>query len=106
MKMPEPIWSMTYSASRRKHHHRCQFCNRVVRDGEQVLMARVSGKRTRVVHDTDACARAQCGGLTTQELMRRHGLEYLAGCGFSAARNELDAIRVAESLNHSASRLH
>lgn len=84
---------MTYSASRRKHHHRCQHCRRIVQDGEQVLMARVSGKVTRVLHDTDQCARfVYSDGITAQELMRQHGLAYLAGCGFSAARNELNAI--------------
>jgi hypothetical protein len=89
MKMPAPVWETTYSASRRKHHHRCRHCNCIVKDGERVLMARVRSRRTKVLH-TECADAASFDGLTARELLTAHGMEYLAGCGYTAARSYLD----------------
>lgn len=55
-----PVWETDYRADRRRHHHRCVACNRIVATGERVLMGRpyaVLADRpspTKVVHV--ACA--------------------------------------------------
>ncbi|WP_234053669.1 MULTISPECIES: hypothetical protein [unclassified Xanthobacter] len=89
MKMPAPYWTMTYSASRRAHHHRCRGCNRIIQDGEPVLMAQVvargrSGSKTASIHAT--CAdRPSFGGYTEREYLEAHGMAYLAACGWREA---------------------
>lgn len=91
MKMPAAIWPMTYSASRRKHSHRCQCCRKIIAEGEAVLMARVVGKATRCMHED--CAAKPFGGstLTGRDFLEGWGMEYLAGCGWPQARAWLDA---------------
>lgn len=39
------VWETTYRCDRRKHHHRCRVCNRIVKDGEMVLMGYPRGQR-------------------------------------------------------------
>lgn len=41
MAIPDRIWSAVYRHDRRKHRHRCRCCNRIVNEGEQVIMMRV-----------------------------------------------------------------
>lgn len=88
MKMPAPTWTAAYSASRRKHAHRCLACNRIVAEGEAVVMARVSGGGTKAAHE--ACAeREHAGGLTVRQALEQWGLEYLAATGYREARARL-----------------
>ena len=68
------IWKMDYSASRRKHHHRCQYCSKIVGNGEPVFMARVANGKTRVVHAI--CADKPFGELTIIQLMVLHAYQY------------------------------
>lgn len=89
MQMPVPSWTTTYSASRRKHHHRCWCCNRIIKDGETIVMARIR-------HDKTKCAHAACserksttpGGFdyTAADLMQAWGMEHLAALGFADAK--------------------
>lgn len=84
MKMPSPYWTMTYSASRRAHHHRCRGCNRIIQDGEPILMARIVSSKTTCLHE--ACAdRASFGGYTERQYLEAHGMAYLAACGWKEA---------------------
>lgn len=73
-------WEMAYSASRRKHNHRCQGCRRIVQDGERVWMARVANRCTRVVH-TDCAdtpvSEARGEAITALELMELHAQDHL-----------------------------
>jgi hypothetical protein len=77
---------MTYSSSRRKHSHRCWSCNKVVKEGETVLMARVTGKATRCMHEN--CAAKPYGGsdFTGRDFLEAWGMEYLANVGYEAAK--------------------
>lgn len=90
MRMPDPIWSMTYSAKRRKHHHRCFVCRRVIQDGEPVLMARTRTKVTKCIHETCSDSRATPNGFTARDLLEAHGMQYLARCGWADAQRFLE----------------
>lgn len=85
--MPQPCWSMTYSASRRKHNHRCWHCHKIIADGEAVLMARVGGGKTKCAHE--ACADVRVGSdlFTVREYLEAAGIEHLKAVGFRAARD-------------------
>jgi hypothetical protein len=89
MKMPEPVWAMTYASSQRKHRHRCWSCNKVVKEGEAVLMARVASATTRCMHE--ACAARPYGGTSYdgRDFLEAWGMQYLAGVGHQAARSFL-----------------
>ena len=50
MQASAPVWEVEYQADRRRHHHRCRCCNRVLIDGERALMVRVSWKKTYAIH--------------------------------------------------------
>ena len=67
------IWEMTYSASRRKHNHRCQYCSKIIKDGESVYMGRVTKNRTQAVHND--CANNQFGELTVVQHLVLHALK-------------------------------
>lgn len=86
MSMPSPIWSMNYSSSRRKSSHRCWCCNKVIKEGEAVLMARVTGKATRCMHE--ACSEKPYGAsaFSGRDYLEAWGMEYLANIGFTAAK--------------------
>lgn len=85
MKMPSPVWSMTYSASRRTHRHRCACCNRIIKDGEAVLMARVA-KGTKCVHDECGTLPYGTCGFTFRDGLEAWGMAYLAASGWPEAR--------------------
>lgn len=89
MRMPDPIWKMIYSSDRRKHSHRCRVCAKIVKQGEVVFMARVMGKKTQVIHETP-CSEFKLDGMTHYELLKYHGMMYLAACGFSEAKKWLE----------------
>jgi hypothetical protein len=88
MKRPEPLWETDYRADRRKHHHRCFSCNRILQNGERAIMVRVDGRATRVAHVTCADRQVPESLRTTREIMREWGLSYLKSCGWKVP--ELD----------------
>lgn len=45
MRAPSPTWETTYASNRRKHSHRCRCCDRIIAEGERVLMVRLRGYR-------------------------------------------------------------
>jgi len=103
--MPDAYWRMTYSADRRKHRHRCRCCNRIVQPGEEVYMARLLGGKTKVIH-VEGCSDSEImsrTGVTQLDLLECHGMSYLAGCGFSAAQEWLDASPLTKPLNAACS---
>ena len=51
MALQLPAWSMTYAADRRKHRHRCVWCNRIMQPGDPAFMCRTLGDATRVAHE-------------------------------------------------------
>jgi hypothetical protein len=71
------IWEMSYSASRRKHHHRCKYCSCIVENGESVYMGRVGAGKTHVVHE--GCADKQSGELTAVQWLIITALRYAEG---------------------------
>lgn len=78
MKRPEPIWETDYRSERRKHRHRCFCCNRILQDGDRVVMVRIATRKTRAAHV--ACADQQHvpdSPRSTREIMREWGLSYL-----------------------------
>lgn len=79
------FWSATYAADRRRHRHRCACgCNSIVQPGEQVFMARVSDRVTRVVRADHA--EAVCDGFTALERLEAWGMCHLADCGWAHAK--------------------
>lgn len=96
MKTPDAFWSMTYSASRRKHHHRCACCKRIIRDGETVLMARVVGKATRVLHE-ECAAKPYGNGHTFRDGLEAWGMHYLAECGWSSAKQFIQTAPICQA---------
>ena len=49
------VWNATYVHDRRKHHHRCIACNRIMRAGEEAVWCRLpTNGRTKVMHATHA----------------------------------------------------
>lgn len=50
MKRPNGPWLVTYAHDRRGHAHRCRQCNRIIKAGEQVYMARIEPKKTKAIH--------------------------------------------------------
>lgn len=99
MRMPAPFWSMTYSRSRRPHAHRCSCCNKIVQDGETVLMAR-RHKGTVVIHDTcrDAPYGAEGTPFTYRDFIEVRGMEHLAACGFRAAREWMETAPICRAV--------
>lgn len=86
--MPCAIWSQTYSVSRRKHHHRCRGCNKILRDGEYVLMARVGKGKTRACHSECADIKMSLHDgeeVTLRDLMQAHSMKHLANLGYPQA---------------------
>jgi hypothetical protein len=50
------VYSWTYKNDRRGHRHRCRCCNRIINEGEQVVMGVLPRTgRTIAVHE-DPCA--------------------------------------------------
>lgn len=83
MKPPAPSWEADYKRDRRGHAHRCRCCNRILVEGDRVIMARVSGGKTWAVHQ--ACGAIQHGlaeGRTWADAMACWGTEYLIACGW------------------------
>jgi len=89
MHMPQQSWRSTYSASRRKHHHRCIVCNRIVRDGEEVHMLR-QDRGTKVAHVEPCGGREHSPGVTYAEAFRLWGIARNARLGYREARAVVD----------------
>lgn len=77
---------MTYSSSRRKHSHRCQCCRKIIQEGDTVIMAKVVGKATRCMHEACAAKPFAASRFTGREFLEAWGMEYLAACGWEAAK--------------------
>jgi hypothetical protein len=84
MKMPDPYWPMVYSSYRRKHSHRCWGCNRVVKEGESVLIARVGSKTTRCMHE-ECASKPYADGFTGRDFLEAWAMEHLSRIGYPAA---------------------
>lgn len=77
MSRPARVWETTYRHDRRKNAHRCRACNRVLKDGDEVLMTRVGrwvgGTYTRAIHldcaDTTASSPTAPVPYTYRDLM-------------------------------------
>lgn len=85
MRMPAPYWPMTYSASRRAHHHRCACCNRIIKDGDSVLMARVA-KGTKCIHEECATCPYGTDGFNYRDGLEAWGMAYLSASGWPEAK--------------------
>lgn len=93
MKSPNPIWKMTYKSSRRKHSHRCRECWAVIKEGEEIYMARVKTKVTWCVH-------TECGDVfiegskthTVYDRLRLQGMEHLVKVGFHSLKKDVDEL--------------
>ncbi|MCR5943944.1 hypothetical protein FG152_24535 [Ochrobactrum sp. XJ1] len=100
MKMPSPYWSMSYSASRRAHNHRCRACSKIIKDDEPVLMARVVGRATKCIHA--ACAdRLSFNGFNEREYLEAHGMAYLAACGWKDAQRFMETAPICRAFANS-----
>lgn len=53
MQRPDLVFEMDYARTHRAHAHRCQACNRRLREGEPTLWVRLR-RRTRVCHAHEA----------------------------------------------------
>lgn len=82
MKRPV-LFEIDYQHDRRKHRHRCQCCNKIVAEGERVIMYPVSHKATRVLHVS--CADKQSFELTYRELAQAHCDAYARRLGHMVA---------------------
>lgn len=93
MKMPSATWGLNYKADKRSHNHRCVCCNKIVAEGEFVIMARVAGDQTKVMHEP--CADKPYGGSpqTGRDILEIWGMQYLAGCGYREAKKFLEKRR-------------
>lgn len=58
-----------------------QCCNRIVNEGEAVIMAKVDAKTTRIVH-LNCADRPFSGGWTFADALAAWGTEYLRACGY------------------------
>ena len=84
MRKPEPCWETEYAHDRRKHRHRCHVCHRILQAGDQVLMAKVRGKKTKAIHLEHADQRVfPDKDMTNRELLCAWGEEYLKSVGWS-----------------------
>lgn len=57
MRPPVATWTADYAHNRRKSAHRCRCCNRILKDGERVIMTRVVRGGTLAIHE--ACGALQ-----------------------------------------------
>jgi len=83
MKAPSPSWEADYKHDRRAQAHRCRCCNRILVEGERVIMAKVAGGKTLAIHH--ACGDRQHGtaeGWSWADAMACWGTESLIGCGW------------------------
>jgi hypothetical protein len=94
MKMPAPYWQMTYSSSRRRHSHRCWGCNKTVKEGESVLMARVGGKATRCMHE-ECAAKPYADGFTGRDFLEAWGMEHLSAIGYQEAASFMETAPIS-----------
>ncbi len=94
MKMPVPYWQTTYSSSRRKHSHRCRGCNKVISEGETVLMARVSGKATRCMHE-ECASKPLADGFTGRDFLEAWAMEHLSRIGYPEAVSFMEAAPIS-----------
>lgn len=53
VKAPARVWDAPYAHGRRRHRHRCRYCNRIMAAGTPALWCRL-GPRTYVLHATCA----------------------------------------------------
>jgi len=80
MKRPSATWEAVYKADRRKHHHRCRACNRIIATGERALMARAA-RGTVAVH-LDCADMQVVDGHTYRDSMEAWGLAGLKARGW------------------------
>lgn len=94
--MPPAYWAMTYSASRRAHHHRCRCCRKILGEGEAVLMARTAARKTQCLHET--CAdRVGPDGYSERDYLEAHGMAHLAACGYAEAKQFLARAAISKA---------
>ena len=80
------LYETTYAHDRRKHRHRCQCCNRIINEGESVVMWAISGG-SRALHV--ACAERGTGlGITQRELAQLHSDEHARRLGFKVLERQ------------------
>ena len=53
MNRPDPTWVTEYRHDRRTTRHRCRACNKILTEGESVIMCRVT-KGTLAIHASHA----------------------------------------------------
>jgi hypothetical protein len=88
MRPPSPTWETTYASNRRKHSHRCRCCDRIIAEGERVLMVRLRGFRgnkTWAIH-IDPCSgrlHSPDSGWTWRDAFTCWGTEHLRQCGWA-----------------------
>ena len=81
MKTPASTWEADYRHDRRSHRHRCRCCNRILNEGDRVLMARVSGRDTWAIHIVCA-SRPHIAPWTWRDAMTAWGTVYLRQAGY------------------------
>lgn len=75
------VYECSYAHDRRNHRHRCQCCNKIVNQGETVLMYKISAKVSRVLHI--ACAdKPSFDNLTFRQLAQLHSDECCKALGY------------------------
>ena len=96
MKAPDALWLTEYRADRRKHHHRCLFCNRILKDGEAAVHGwKMNGQAVVVAHE--ACAAEPLHGspgYLKEDAMRYWSLEGLIRKGYYNLQHEADRLRI------------
>ena len=81
MKTPSPTWQTEYRHDRRAHRHRCRCCNRILNEGDQVIMTR-AGNKTVAIHAECASKPHTPGRWTWADVMLAWGIEHLRAQGF------------------------
>lgn len=96
MRTPEPTWQTTYRHDRRAHRHRCAGCNRIINEGESVLMCRTVAKKSRAAH-TECAAKLHgvSGRWTLADAMAAWGTEYLRSCGWKIEPHPMSRVEAA-----------
>lgn len=80
MQRPSP-YECVYAHDRRNHRHRCQCCNKIINEGENVVMWRISAKISRALHQN--CAdKPSFDGISQRQLAHLHSNEYAKVLGY------------------------
>src|SRR5262245_61215877 len=102
MPTPSPSWESSYRSDRRKHSHRCRCCNRIIKDGERVLMIRLRGFRgnkTWALHIVACADQPHTNGWTWRDAFECWGTEHLRRCGYRLPEHPmmLGAAKIVEA---------